>query len=67
MTISDVLLFILALLVSDRAGSLAGRLAGSLALAASALGSAVLERRAVESLDMFHELLPPRVFFPMLP
>ena len=45
---------ILALLVCNGARGLAGRLAGGLALAAAALGSAVLQRSAVQRLDMLH-------------
>ena len=52
-------LLILALLIGNSAGSLAGGLAGSLALAAAALGSAVLQRGAVQSLDMLHGKFPP--------
>ena len=45
---------VLALLVRNRAGSLASGLAGSLALAAAALGSSSLEVRVIDSFNVFH-------------
>ena len=54
-----LLILVLALLVGDGAGGLAGRLAGGLALAAAALDGGFLEVRAVDRLDMFHRILPP--------
>ena len=52
-------LLILALLIGDSAGSLAGRLARGLALAAAAVGCAVLQSGSVQSLDVLHRNLPP--------
>ena len=49
-----LLILVLALLVGNSAGSLASGLARSLALTAAALGSAVLQSGAVESLNVFH-------------
>jgi hypothetical protein len=46
------LLTLLALLIGDGAGSLAGGLAGGLALAAAAVGSALLQGSAGQSLDV---------------
>ena len=54
--IFSVLLFrlgVLALLVGDAAAGLAGRLAGSLALAASAVSSAVAEITGIQGDNMF--------------
>ena len=45
---------ILALLIGHSARGLAGRLAGGLALAAAAVGSALLERGTVKRLYMLH-------------
>ena len=53
----DVILLILALLVGDGAGSLAGGLARGLALTAAAVGRALLQRSAVQSLNMSHSYL----------
>ena len=50
-----------ALLVCNRAGSLAGGLAGCLALAAAALGSRLFQAGLVKCFDMFHILLPPKI------
>ena len=47
-------LLILALLIGNGAGRLAGRLARSLALAAAALGGTGLQSGPVEGLDMLH-------------
>ena len=53
---SDLLL---ALLISNCAGSLAGRLAGSLTLAAAALSSGFLKVSLIDSDDMLHGKQPP--------
>ena len=53
----DKLLVILALLVGHSTGGLAGGLARGLALAATAMGSALLQGCAVQSLDMSHGYL----------
>jgi hypothetical protein len=53
----DKLLAILALLVGHSTGGLAGGLARGLALAATAMGSALLQGCAVQSLDMSHGYL----------
>ena len=45
----------LALLVCNRAGSLAGRLAGSLAFAAAALDSAFFQVCLIDGLNVFHK------------
>ena len=45
---------LLALLVSNGAGSLASGLTGSLAFAAATLACALLERRFCDSLNEFH-------------
>ena len=50
----QVLLIVLALLVSYGARGLAGRLAGSLTLATAAVSSALLQSSAVKSLSMLH-------------
>ena len=50
----DVILLILALLVGDRAGRLAGGLTRGLALTAAALGGAGLKSGPIESLDVLH-------------
>ena len=47
-------LLVLALLVGDSAGSLAGRLARGLALTAATLGGTGLQGSPVQRLDMFH-------------
>ena len=49
-----LLILVLALLVSHGAGGLASGLARSLALAAAALGSAVLQSGTIESLNVLH-------------
>ena len=46
---------VLALLVRNRAGSLASGLAGSLALAAAALNSALLQVCFIQGLNLFHD------------
>ena len=55
---SKLLPGILALLVCNGARGLTGGLAGGLALTAAALGSAVLQRGAVQRLDMLHRKSP---------
>ena len=56
---------VLALLVRNRAGSLAGGLAGSLALAAAALNSALLQVCFIQGLNLSHleKLKSPILFF----
>ena len=54
-----VLLCVLALLICNTAAGLASRLAGSLALAASAVLCALTKVLGVQSLNMFHFLMPP--------
>ena len=54
---------LLALLVSNSAGSLAGRLAGGLALTAAALCSRGLEVSFIDSFDMLHIKIPPNYIF----
>ena len=51
---------VFALLVYNAAGGFAGRLAGGLALAAAAVGGALLQSRAVERLHMLHFDFPPQ-------
>ncbi len=51
---------VLALLVGNRAGSLASGLTRGLALAAAALGRAGLQSCAVQSLDVLHWKSPPK-------
>ena len=51
---TNLLLFALAFLVCNGAGSLASGLAGSLALAAAALDSRFLQISLVDGLNMFH-------------
>ena len=58
-----ILLVVLALLVGNGAGGLAGRLTRGLALAAAAVGSALLQRGAVERFDMGHGISPLYVAF----
>ena len=53
-------LLVLALLVGDRAGSLASGLARGLALAAAALGRTGLQSGAVQSLNVLHWKIPPK-------
>ena len=50
---------VFALLIGDGAGRFAGGLARSLALAAAAFGRTVLQRGAVQRLDMLHGEIPP--------
>ena len=47
-------LVVLALLVSNRAGRLAGGLAGCLAFYAATLGSSLFQVRIVQSFNVFH-------------
>lgn len=54
---SNLLPDALALLIGDAAAGLAGGLARGLALAATAMGSALLQGCAVQSLDMSHGYL----------
>ena len=57
---TELLAFLVfALLVSNSAAGLASRLAGSLALAASAVLCAVAQISGFQSLNMFHDEIPP--------
>ena len=50
---------VLTLLVGYSTRGLAGRLAGGLALTATAVSRALLQRSAIERLDVGHGYLPP--------
>ena len=54
----ELLILVLALLVCDTAGCLASRLAGCLALAATAVLSALAKVTCLNCLDMLHESAP---------
>ena len=54
---------LLALLVCNCAGSLAGRLTRSLTLSAAALSSRSLEVSFIDSFDMLHIEIPPNYIF----
>ena len=55
------LLAVLALLIGHSARGLTGGLAGGLALAATAVGGALLQSRAVERLNMLHSDFPSQI------
>ena len=57
--VARLLISVLALLICNRARSLASGLAGSLAFAAATLGSAFLQVSLVQSLDLLHKEKPP--------
>ena len=54
----QIFLLVLALLICNAAAGLASRLAGGLALAATALNSAVAQVTGLQSLDSFHNDSP---------
>ena len=63
LTDDGLVLFVLALLISDTAAGLAGRLTGSLALAAAAVLSAVAKITGLNGLDVFHDRISFKIRF----
>ena len=56
----DKLVLVFALLICNAAAGLASRLAGGLALAATAVLCALAEVLRIQSLNMFHNRMPPK-------